>query len=282
MLEMLCALPCPCGEEEITKKYIMQKHPECKTDDFGNLIRTIGKGDKKILVYASLDEDSLVAMEIKGSKVYFSHLGKRKIYPGQTVSFGGYTGVLQGEGEDKYIELIDSEDGIEVGRCGVLEGEFEGDINNEKSTLLGKNIAQRTAISAMLSIENSSCEVDFVFGVQSNHRNKGLSATVNTLDADEVLIFEETNEESFTLKVLGKGYCASQSLLSKAEEILNELNIPFVKTADSKEQTLGETAPWGKSLVVGIPVKFSDLIRQAIKSKTVKDVNKFIEKFVEA
>ncbi len=282
MLDMLCALPCPCGEEDITKKYIIKKYPECKTDAFGNLIREIGEGDKKIMIYSSLDEDTATALSVKENKVYFAHLGKRKIYPGQSVSFGGYTGIVQEEGDDKYIELIDCEDGIEVGRCGVFEGNFEGSFDNENNTLLGKNIAQRTATSAMLEIENASTKATFGFGVQSNHKNKGLSALVNTIEADEYLAFEETDKDEITLKVLGQGYSGAEDLIGKAEQVLAELDIPFIKTADNKEQTLGSVLPWGKSLVVGIPVKFKDCIRQGIKVKTVQNIKKFIEKFVEA
>ena len=282
MLDMLCALPCPCGEEDITKKYIMKKYPDCKTDELGNLIREIGEGNKKIFVYSALDEDTFTALSVKENKVYFAHLGKRKIYPGQTVSFGGYTGVIQEEGDDKYIELIDCEDGIEIGRCGVFEGDFEGDLENENSTLLGKNIASRTATSAMLGTENASAKTILAFGVQSNHKNKGLSALINTIEADEYLAFEESDSEEITLKVLGRGYSGAEDLILKAEEILNKSEIPFVKTADNKENTLGAVLPWGKSLVIGIPVKFKDCIRQGIKVKTVQNIRKFVEKFVEA
>ena len=48
MFEMLCAIPSPCGGEDIVKKYIMQKYPECKEDALGNLVLKKGEGGKRL------------------------------------------------------------------------------------------------------------------------------------------------------------------------------------------------------------------------------------------
>lgn len=285
MLEMLCAIPSPCGGEEIAKKYIMQKHPECYEDSFGNLIRKIGSGDKKILIYSALDEDGAVALNVVGDKVSFAHLGSRKIYPGQAVSFGGYNGFVCADGENpsenQYIKLVDCADGIDVGRVGTFEDDFEGDIENENETLLGKNVASRAAISAFLQTDTAKYEVYFVCGVQTNNKSKGLSAAISNINPDEVLVFEETDKEKFVIKLLGAGYACGKEQEKKAEAVFEKVKIEFEKTADTKEYTIASVTPWGKTCVIGIPVTFSDFIRQGIKGKTVKDLTKFIKTYAE-
>ena len=264
----------------------MQKFPDVKEDEFGNLVRKVGSGGKKIMVYASLDEDSAVLMELSEDKAYFKHLGTRKIYPGQSVSFGGYTGIVCADSEkaeeNQYIKLIDCEDGIEIGRCGVFEAEFEGDTENENATLLGKNIAMRSAISAMLcDFDVKENEFYFVFGVQSNHQNKGLLSAISTIKPDEVLVFEETDNKKFALKLMTKGFSLSEEKQSKAQSLFEKCEIEYEQTACGKEKSQGEILPFGKSTVIGIPVTFKDFIRQGIKTKTVKDIKKLIKCYVE-
>ncbi|MBQ7039285.1 MAG: hypothetical protein IJN39_01840 [Clostridia bacterium] len=285
MFEMLCAIPSPTGGEDIVKKYIMQKYPECKEDALGNLVLKKGEGGKKIMLFASLDEDAAVAMDVEGDKVNFAHLGSKKVYPGQAVSFGGYTGVVCSDDENpeknQYIKLIDCKEGIEQGRCGVFEGESEGDLSDENGTYLAKNAANRAVISAMLKEFSSENEVYLVFGVQSNHRDKGLVSAIETINPDEVILFEETDSEKFEIKLFGKGYSASAKVSGKAEETFEKCGIEFEKTADAKKETKGAVLPAGISCVVGIPVKFSQFVRQGIAVKTITDLEKFVKCYLE-
>lgn len=287
MFEMLCAIPSPCGGEDIAKKYIMQKFPEAKEDALGNLVLKKGGNGKKIMLFASLDEDAAVAMEIEnnGKKVHFAHLGKKKVFPGQSVSFGGYTGIVCSDGDNpeknQYITLVDCKEGIEKGRCGVFEADAEGDLSDENSTYLAKNAANRAAISAMLKDFSTENEVYLVFGVQSNHRDKGLVSAIETINPDEVILFEETEREKFSIKLFGKGYSAGGEVSAKVEEVFSKCGIDFEKTADAKADTKGIALPSGISCVVGIPVVFSDFIRQGISVKTIYDLEKFIKCYLE-
>lgn len=285
MFEMLCAIPSPCGGEDIAKKYIMQKYPECKEDALGNLVLKKGEGKKKIMLFAALDEDSAVAMDINGDKIHFAHLGNKKIYPGQAVSFGGYRGIVCADGdnpeENQYIKLVDCKEGIERGRFGVFEGESEGDLSDENGTFMAKNAANRAAISAMLKELSCDDEVYLVFGVQSKHRDKGLISAVETINPDEVILFEETEGEKFNIKLLGKGYSASEEVSAKVEEAFEKCGIEFEKTADAKKVTRGALLPANISCVVGIPVMFSNFVRQGISVKTVFDLEKFVKCYLE-
>lgn len=287
MFEMLCAIPSPCGGEDIAKKYIMQKFPEAKEDALGNLVLKKGENGKKIMLFASLDEDTAVAMEIEqnGKKVHFAHLGNKKIYPGQSVSFGGYTGVVCADGDNpeknQYIILVDCKDGIEKGRFGVFEADAEGDLTDENGTYMAKNVANRATISAMLKDFSTTNEVYLVFGVQSNHRDKGLVSAIETINPDEVILFEETSSEKFSLKLFGKGYTAGGEISAKVEEAFSKCGIEFEKTADAKEETKGIALPSGISCVVGVPVMFSDFIRQGISVKTIYDLEKFVKCYLE-
>jgi len=285
MFEMLCAIPSPCGGEDIVKKYIMQKCPGFVEDALGNLVQKTGGEGKKIMLFASLDEDAAVAMDIDGDKVHFAHLGSKKIYPGQAVSFGGYTGIVCSEGDNpeknQYIRLVDCKEGIEQGRCGVFEGEPEGDLSDENGTYLAKNAANRAAISALLKEFSTENEVYIVLGVQSNHRDKGLVSAIETINPDEVVVFEETNGDKFEINLFGKGYTASDTVASKLEEAFAKCGIEFEKTADAKKETKGAVLPVGISCTVGIPVMFSEFVRQGISVKTISDLEKFVKCYLE-
>ncbi len=281
LLQMLCALPAPCGDEGILKKYITMKYPHFKEDAFGNLVyRNNGEGALTML-YASLDEDAVLAMEIKNEKVYFSHLGSRKIYPSMTVSFGGYTGIVCEEGDKKYLYMADGGEGIEQGRCGVLDGEFEGETDKEQNLLLGKSIANRLAVAALLTAPETKRNICVVLGVKSNHNTTGLQAATETIKPDKTLIFEETKSDTFALKMLGEGFSASAESASLLEETLQKAEIPYARTADNTEKTLGSKSAWNTTAVLGIPTLFTDYVRQGIRVKTANNLEKIVKTLLE-
>lgn len=286
MLEMLCALPAPCGGEEIAKKYIMQKFPQFKEDKIGNLVARYPGEGKTVMLYAALDEDAAVVMDVQDNKkVFFAHLGKRKVYPGMQVSFGGYTGFVCADGENpeenQYILMTETAEGLQAGRNGVFEGNFEGETDSPENVLLGKNIAARAAISAFLSDFESDFNVYIVLGVQSNHGNKGLSAAAKEIRADRVLIFEETKGEKMTVKSLASGYAASNAAESELCSAFEKAGIPYEISADSGEKSAGAATPWGGTGVIGIPVLFPDFMRQGIRVKTAEEIQKFVKTYLE-
>lgn len=281
LLQMLCALPAPCGDEGIAKKYITMKYPDFKEDAFGNLVyRNNGKGELTML-YASLDEDAVLAMEIKDEKVYFAHIGNRKIYPSMAVSFGGYTGILCGEGENQYLHMTDMEEVIEQGRSGVFDGEFEGETDKDGNLLLGKNIANRAAIAALLIAEKTNKNICVVLGVKSNHTTTGLEAAIETIKPDKTIIFEETQKDKFAIKMLGEGFGASEETTEKLASVLEKADVAFERTADNTEKTMGAKSGWGNTAVLGIPTLFTEFIRQGIRVKTAKDLSKIVNTILE-
>ncbi len=281
LLQMLCALPSPCGDEGIAKKYITMKYPDFKEDAFGNLIyRNNGTGALTML-YASLDEDAAVAMEIKDEKVYFSHLGSRKIYPSMAVSFGGYTGIVCEEGETKYLHMTDLGEVVEQGRCGVFDGEFEGETDKDENLLLGKNIASRAAIAALLTAEKTDKNICVVLGVKSNHTTTGLEAAIQTVKPDKTLIFEETKKEKFAIKMLGEGFGASEQAIQSLAQAMDKAGIEYVRTADNSEKTMGAKSGWGNTAVLGIPTLFTEYIRQGIRVQTAKRLSEIVKAYLE-
>ena len=281
LLQMLCALPAPCGDEGIAKKYITMKYPDFKEDAFGNLVyRNNGEGEL-IMLYASLDEDAVLAMEIKDEKVYFAHIGSRKIYPSMAVSFGGYTGILCEQGETKYLHMTDKGEGIEQGRSGVFDGEFEGETDKDENLLLGKNIANRAAVAALLTAENTNKNICVVLGVKSNHTTTGLEGAISALKPDKIIILEETKKDKFAIKMLGEGFGASEQAAEKLASVLEKADVAFERTADNTEKTMGAKSSWVNTAVLGIPALFTEFIRQGIRVKTAKDLSKIVNTILE-
>lgn len=281
LLQMLCALPAPCGNEGIVKKYITMKYPMVTEDAFGNLVyKTKGDGPLTML-YVSLDEDAFLAMEGSGNKMYFSQLGRHRLYPSMTVSFGGYTGVFCEEGNQKYLYMADGADSVAPGRAGVADGEFEGETDKDENLLLGKNIANRAAIAALLTADIQNENICVVFGVKSNHSTTGLAAAVELLKPAKTLIFEETRNENFAVKIVGEGFGASEDMALRLEAALQKADVSYVRTADNTEKTLGGKAPWNTTAVLGIPILFADYMRQGIRVKTVKALKKIVQAYLE-
>ena len=289
MLEMLCALPAPCGGEEIVKKYICQKYPAFREDALGNLVAHFPGEGPAVMLYAPLDEDAVIAMDVQADKVFFAHLGKRKIYPSAQVSFGGFTGIVCTDAENplenQYIRMLDGKDVIQPGRIGVIDGDFEEaaeETQSDEDWLLGKNIAARAAACAMLSQTDIRKNVYLVLGVQSNHGNKGLSAAIQTLNPDKVVLFEETDGQTLCIKRFAKGFSLTERMEEEIRAVFDQEQIPYTYTADAAESTAASAASWGKTAVIGIPVRFRDFARQGIQRGIVGQLEKFIKGYLEA
>ena len=196
MIDMLCAVPSPCGAEELIKKYISKKVScEYYEDGIGNLILHFGSGSKKLMIYAPIDEDSLVVMSKDKNKVSFAHLGKTKLYPGMTVSFGGYKGVICSDEkkptEGQYIRLLTGNN-VDIGASGVLDYEFY----EEDDVVFAKHAAEKAAVCAMLECEGAESiyDVYFVFGVQGSNGHKGAVAASGSIKPDITVVFEGTEK----------------------------------------------------------------------------------------
>ncbi len=281
MIDMLSIIPSPCGAEELIKKYIYKNADgKCYEDGIGNLIVRFGSGTKKLMVYASIDEDAIVVMSKDKNKVSFAHLGKTKLYPGMTVNFGGYKGVICTDDkkptEGQYIKML-AENNVEVGTSGVLDGEFY----EEDNILFGKHIAEKTAVSVMLECVGVQCDYDvyFVFGVQGSNGHKGAIAASGSIKPDIAVVFEGTDkkdDDKLTLKLLTSGYVCGEKIKSGITELCDAEKIGLTFSVDSEEKSCGDVLRCANSAVLGIPAQFMDAPSQAVNKSLCEDVKKLI------
>ena len=277
MLDILCQLPCPCGSEDTVKKYIGTK-VKGETDALGNLI--VNKSDN-IMFFCNIDEDAFTVMSIDGNKAYVCHKGNQSVPLGSLISFGGYTGVLQAENPEKptenlYVEML--KEGFEtVGVSGTVCAEY----TTEDEIIFTKDAADKIALSAMLECAITADKGCFVFGVQSKIGNKGAIAVSRALKPDFVVAFEKTTEKTLTYKAATKGFIISEQAKEKIENICQNNGIEIKPEADTKIESAANSFECPNVVVIGIPVRFSNQIRQAADIKYVEIVKNLIKAFLE-
>ncbi len=277
MLDILCQLPCPCGSEDTVKKYIGTK-VKGETDALGNLI--VNKSDD-IMFFCNIDEDAFTVMSIDGNKAYVCHKGNQSVPLGSLISFGGYTGVLQAENPEKptenlYVEML--KEGFEtVGASGTVCAEY----TTEDEIIFTKDAADKIALSAMLECAITEDKGCFVFGVQSKIGNKGAVAASRALKPDFVVAFEKTTAKTLTYKMATKGFIISEQAKEKIESICQNNGIEIKPEADTKIESTANAFECPNVVVVGIPVRFSNQIRQAADTKYVEIVKNLIKAFLE-
>ncbi|MBQ2897859.1 MAG: hypothetical protein IJE46_06030 [Clostridia bacterium] len=282
MLDMLCQIPCACGNEETIKKYIKTK-TDGYEDSIGNFIVSKNDGQKKLMIFCGIDEDTLTAMSIDGKKVYVTHQGTQKLPLGSLVSFGGYTGVLQAKDaakpdKDLYVDMLTG--GFEnIGAAGIVCAEY----TTEENVIFTKDAAEKIAVCAMLECIDLKTDYDasFVFGVQSKNNNKGAIVATREIEPDFVLSFEKTKSEGLTYKAVGKGFVISSAAKEKIERICDKLDIEIKPEADSEQPSCVQALGAPNTVVVGIPVRFFDEIRQACDIKYKDIIKKIIKAFLE-
>lgn len=267
MLEILTALNSPCGGEEHIKKYIKTKLSEAYEDATGNLIFHKKGGEKKLVIFCAVDEDAVVVMSSKDKKINFAHVGDKKIHAGDTVSFGGYKGLICTDNkekcnEDLYIKMIGDVE-VENGCIGVLDGEYY----EEENIAFMKEAASKLTLCSMLECAENETKFDtyFVFGVLGKKGSRGLVAVTREIKPDKVLIFEQTENEKVTVKLLASGFMSNKE---SAEDLASVCNIE--KEVNSEAKTSAAFCDCADTVCVGVPVKYGDNIRQEINLE-VKD-----------
>ena len=281
MLDILCQLPCPCAGEETVKKYLKTKTKGYE-DSIGNFIVNKKGGHKKLMVFCPLDEDTLTAMSCENKKVFVSHQGGAKLPLGLVVSFGGYLGVLQAKDnakpdKDLYVEML--ADGFEnVGGAGVVSAEYI----TEENIIFTKDAVQKLATCAMLESVSEETDFDafFVFGVQSKNNNKGAIVSTREINPEFVLAFEKTKSETLTYKVLSKGFIISENAKEKIENVCSSLGVEIKPEADSEDVSAAQAFCAPNTVVVGVPVRFYDEIRQATDIKYKEIIKEIIKAFL--
>ncbi len=279
MIDMLSSFPSPCGNEEILKKYIMKKYPvDWCEDSIGNLIYHKKGTGPKIMIYCGIDEDGFLVMNSDGTKLNFNHFGNRKIYPGTVVSFGGYKGEICSDNKedplkDQYIKLISNYD-IKPGQNAVSDFEFYQD----DDLIYAKEAAKRIALCAILNSLDIDTDKDiyFVLGVQGNNSFKGLINATNTILPEKVYAFEETTMDEMTYLLYSSGYVASENVKKHFNNIIAKIDFLLIPEVDSEKKSSAPYFNSPETYVFGIPVKFSESLRQTSNVKYIDKVSNII------
>ena len=280
MLDMLCSFPSPCGNEEVLKRYIMKKYPaDWYEDSIGNLIFHKNGTKEKVMLYVSIDEDGFLVMEKTDKQVFFAHLGNKKIFPGTNITFGGYKGVVCSSDENsdnsqQYIKLIADYD-IKQGYNGVADFEYYED----EGIAYTKEAANRISLNAILELIDIETEYDlyFVLGVQSNKGYKGAITAVNSIKPDIILAFEQTTLNEISYKVTANGFMINPAAKEVVEELSGKVDFSVLPEINKECKSSAAYLKSPITVVFGIPVEFSEDLRQTVKIE-YKDKIKMIIK----
>ena len=269
MVDMLSMIDAPCSQEGSILKFIQTKlNTDISFDGIGNLVAHKKGSGKKLMFYTSVDEDAFIVMTRDKRKVNFVHKGDKKINKGDLLSFNGYLAVAD---DDKSCTLLKEYD-INTSDVGC----FHAPSYEDEGIILTKEAASKLAISAMCqaSEESSDFDVYFVFGVNSKMRNAGLCASVNTINPDELIIFEDLEKDSdkLCLKLMAKGFNSSREL---AEKLVDKYDLEVI--INSEDTSAGSVANCEKIAVVGIPVENKEFARQKANIKLRDDILNFIK-----
>lgn len=231
LLQKLTETFAPSGYEaairEVIRAEIEPLADEIRVDALGNLIARKGKGGKKIMVAAHMDEIGLIASHIdENGFVRFTTIGG--VYPqmlmGARVRFySGVPGIVYTEPLDKLTDTPAIEKMfIDVGAtsradCPVKVGEvaaFERPFLDLGDRLVAKSMDDRigclVAIEALRALKDTPNEVYFVFTTQEEVGTRGAETSAFSIDPDlgfslDVTSWGDTPGRKHFEMALGKG-----------------------------------------------------------------------------
>ncbi|MCS6992294.1 MAG: M42 family metallopeptidase [Anaerolineales bacterium] len=231
LLQKLTETFAPSGYEaairEVIRAEIEPLADEIRVDALGNLIARKGKGGKRIMVAAHMDEIGLIASHIdENGFVRFTTIGG--VYPqmlmGARVRFySGVPGIVYTEPLDKPTDTPAIEKMfIDVGAtsradCPVKVGEvaaFERPFLDLGDRLVAKSMDDRigclVAIEALRALKDTPNEVYFVFTTQEEVGTRGAETSAFGIDPDlgfslDVTSWGDTPGRKHFEMALGKG-----------------------------------------------------------------------------
>lgn len=280
MLDMLCSFPSPCGNEDVLKRYIVKKYPaDWYEDSIGNLILHKNGTKEKIMLYVSIDEEGFLVMEKTDRKIFFAHLGNKKIFPGMNVTFGGYKGVVCNENEssdnsEQFIKLLADYD-IKQGDNGVADFEYYED----EGVAYTKEAANRISLNAILELIDIETEYDLyiVLGVQSNKGYKGAITVVNSIKPDIIYAFEQTTLDEISYKVTANGFMINPVAKEIVEELSEKVDFLVLPEINKECKSSATYLKAPVTVVFGIPVEFSDNLCQTVKLENKDKIKNIIK-----
>jgi len=193
----------PSGYEDAIREVILAEikplADEIRVDTMGNVIARKGKGGKRIMVAAHMDEIGLIATHIdENGFVRFTTVGipfARYLLGGRVRFVNGVQGVIGSEHPDKYNEILPADKlFIDVGAidkmdCKIKVGDvaaFERPFVEMGKRLVAKSLDDRAGVAVVIEtlrrLEGGPNEVYFVFTVQEEVGVRG--ATVSAYGVD--------------------------------------------------------------------------------------------------
>jgi endoglucanase len=208
---------------EIMQKELTKSCDEVKIDNFGNVIARKGKGKKKIMLAAHMDEIGLVVRHInKDGFIYFVKIGgiDDRILVGERVIINGDKGDVFGiigtkaphlqkteerskviKYEDMFIDIgatskEDAEKMVNIGDAIIFKPEA-GVLNKSKNIFYGKAVDDRLGCYAMLKIMEKikpakDTEIYAVGTCQEEVGLKGAKTSSFAIDPDFAIAFDTT------------------------------------------------------------------------------------------
>jgi endoglucanase len=202
----------PSGYEHHVRKLIQKEvkglADEVKVDPLGNLICKVGKGGKKVMVAAHMDEIGLMAtfVEPKTGYLRFSNIGGLNLTTlfGNRVRFeNGVTGVIGAHDSWKARESLDDfyvdvstgngENPVQPGSPAGFWREMEERGNRLIAKSMDDRIACAIAIEAMRRLKKSAPnEIYFAFTVQEEVGLRGARTAAHSIDPDVAIALDVT------------------------------------------------------------------------------------------
>lgn len=208
---------------EIMKKELKKSCDEVKIDNFGNVIARKGKGKKKIMLAAHMDEIGLVVRHIsKDGFIYFVKIGgiDDRILVGERVVIQGFNGDVFGiigtkaphlqkaeektkviKSEDMFVDIgaksqAEAEKMVNIGDAITFKTEA-GFLNKSKNICYGKAVDDRLGCYALLKIMEkiNPAKGTEIYGVGTCQEEVGLKGAKTSsfaIDPDFAIAFDTT------------------------------------------------------------------------------------------
>lgn len=255
LLSMLTQCYGPSGrEEKISQLITSQIKDFCDdihTDALGNLVAKAGKGGKKIIVCAHMDEIGVViTSKDENGFLRFAQVGGLRIKDlvGRRVVFeSGVQGVIATENADEkysvdkmYIDTGNSGD-INIGDMAVFCGPFHDNGTTVVSKALDNRVGCYVVIEAMKRLKNFTNEVYFIFTVQEEVGLRGAKTAAYGIDADYALSVDVTDVgdtpdkktmsvslgQGAAIKVMDRSVICHSKVRDLLIQIASKNNIPY-------------------------------------------------------
>lgn len=231
LLQQLTETFSPSGYEDAIRKVVRAEieplADEVRVDALGNLIARKGRGGKKIMIAAHMDEIGLIVNHVdERGFVRFTHIGGvfgKYLLSGRVRFLNGTQGLIGYDRHEKISEIPSADKMfIDVGAtsakdCPVRVGDvaaFDRPFQDLGQRVIAKSLDDRAgvlvAIETFRALKTTPHEVYFVFTTQEEVGTRGAGTAAYGLDPDIGIAVDVTpsgdTPDAFKLEVaLGKG-----------------------------------------------------------------------------